>query len=80
MPVSKGQWRDPYSGILYKDRVIPVRIFTDEASIKEIVQRTIVHYQQLAVMYYVISNEVEIVTASEAQKERFTRNGKVQSW
>lgn len=66
-----GQWVD--QGELYKERVIPVRIACSAEDIAKIASITIVHYQQLAVMYHLVSEEAEIVFATDAQKAKFIR-------
>ena len=73
MKPAQGRWVD--KGIEYPERVIPVRIMCEEneisnpngditgwnkSQINKIVQFTLKHYRQKAVMYYVISNEVNI--------------------
>jgi len=55
----KGQW--VFENELYEERVIPVRILCAEKQIKEIVQFTLEHYRQIAVMYYLVSNDCYIV-------------------
>ncbi len=57
----KGVW--VHEGKDYIERVIPVRIMCDEKSIKKIVEITLQHYRQKAVMYYVLSTECFIVEA-----------------
>jgi hypothetical protein len=52
----KGQWVD--EGKTYHDRIIPVRIMCNRTEIEKIVDFTINHYRQLAVMAYKISDEV----------------------
>lgn len=54
-----GVWM--YNGAEFRERVIPVRIFCSERIMKQIVKITLEHYRQLAVMYYVVSNECYIV-------------------
>ena len=76
---AEGRWIN--KGIEYPERVIPVRIMCDESipegkynfsksQINKIVQFTLSHYRQKAVMYYVISKEVNIVFASNQDKLR----------
>lgn len=60
---SKGTW--VHEGKDYTERVIPVRIMCTEAAMKQIVDITLQHYRQKAVMYYVISNECFVVHAKE---------------
>lgn len=55
----KGVW--VHEGVDYVERVIPVRIMCDEKAIKQIVEITLQHYRQKAVMYYVLSTECYIV-------------------
>lgn len=45
----------------FEERVIPVRIMCEESDIGKIIDFTLCHYRQIAVMYYVISNECYIV-------------------
>lgn len=59
LPV-KGQWISP-DGKLYRDRVIPVKIAATREQFQKIIQITIKHYNQLAVMGYKVSDEVFIV-------------------
>ncbi len=62
MPTAKGYWLDP-EGILYSDRVIPVRIMCDEPAIRQIGELTLSHYGQLAVTAYLISDRAFIFEA-----------------
>ncbi len=57
MKTAKGEWVSP-DGKLYIDRVIPCRIVCDEEQINEIVDFTIDHYKQEAVLAYRISTRV----------------------
>lgn len=57
MKIAKGQWVIP-TGKLYVDKMIPCRIVCDEEQIKEIIDFTIVHYKQEAVLAYRISDKV----------------------
>lgn len=61
----KGVW--VYEGKEYVERVIPVRIMCSETIMKKIVDITLQHYRQKAVMYYVISIECFIVHAKETK-------------
>lgn len=54
----KGQWVN--NGELYAEWVIPVRIACDRETIERIIDFTIAHYGQKAVMAYKISDEVII--------------------
>ncbi len=59
MKAGKGEWVSP-DGKLYKDRIIPCRIACTEKDIDKILDFTIKHYSQEAVMAYCISEEVII--------------------
>jgi hypothetical protein len=59
LPSAKGQWVSP-SGELFAERMIPVRVAADVAKIQEIADMTASFYQQAAVMYYKVSDEVVI--------------------
>lgn len=59
LKTGKGYWYDP-DGKEYKDRIIPVRISCDELTIHKIIDFTITHYSQEAVMCYLISTHVII--------------------
>ena len=59
----KGVW--VHEGVDYIERVIPVRIMCEEKTMKKIVDITLQHYRQKAVMYYVLSTECYIVNAKE---------------
>jgi len=54
---AKGQWVSP-TGKLYIDRMIPCRIMCNKEQMLEIVDFTIEHYNQEAVMAYKISDDV----------------------
>jgi len=62
---AKGQWVDSATNELYDERVIPVRIACTEKQIVQIIKFTIRHYNQLAVMAYLVSNRVLIIHAEE---------------
>jgi len=57
MKTAKGEWISP-SGKLYTDRTIPCRIVCTEEQISEIIDFTIEHYSQEAVLAYKISDDV----------------------
>jgi len=65
----KGQW--VHNDELYEDRIIPVRIFCTHAQITAISQITIEHYEQLAVMYYQLSDWCLITSATPEQEAKF---------
>ncbi len=54
-----GQWISQEKE-LFKERMIPVRIACSEVEINKIIDITMKHYDQLAVMAYVISEKVII--------------------
>lgn len=55
----KGQWKSP-DGTLFSERMIPVRIACNESEINAIADMTAVYYNQLAIMFYRISDKVTI--------------------
>jgi hypothetical protein len=57
MKTSKGEWISP-NGKLYIDRMIPCRIICSEEQILKIIDFTIKHYNQEAVLAYKISDNV----------------------
>lgn len=56
----KGQWISP-EGKTFHDKMIPVRVYCTEKQMNELIQYTIKHYNQEAVMAYEISRNVKIV-------------------
>lgn len=56
---SRGHWISPTEQ-LFVERVIPVRIFCTENEMERIADMTAEYYNQEAIMYYVVSNEVTI--------------------
>jgi hypothetical protein len=56
---AKGQWQAP-NGKLFAERMIPVRIACTREQIDQIADMSAIYYDQLAVMYYRVSNEVVI--------------------
>lgn len=61
---AKGQWISPNEE-LFHDKMIPVRILCEEDVIEEIIQFTLEHYEQKAVMAYEISARVKIIYGGE---------------
>ena len=59
MKTAKGEWLNP-AGKLYKDKIIPCRIICDREQIEEIINFTLRHYDQEAVLAYMISSDVII--------------------
>ncbi len=59
MHPARGQWIAP-DGTLFSERMIPVRIMCGRDSIEKIADITAQHYNQQAVMFYRVSDEVEI--------------------
>lgn len=56
---TKGKWDAP-DGSLFAERMIPVRVACSEGDIVKVADITAKHYQQLAVMYYLVSEVVVI--------------------
>jgi hypothetical protein len=57
---AKGQWASP-DGILFTERMIPVRIATTKDQMELIADFTARYYEQHAILYYKISDDVNIV-------------------
>jgi hypothetical protein len=58
MVPARGQWIDPITGELFRERMIPVRILATREQIEKVVDLTLSYYDQLAVLCYKISDEV----------------------
>lgn len=58
MSPARGQWINPQTGELFKERMIPVRIMATRDEIEKVVDLTLKYYDQLAVLCYKISDEV----------------------
>lgn len=56
---AKGQWL--FNNSLYEERVIPVKVACTRLQLDKILDFTIKHYRQKAVMAYRISNDVIIL-------------------
>lgn len=69
-----GYWLDENSSIVYNERMIPCLIACEESIIEKIADWTAKHYKQLAIMYYLISDNVKIV---EYHQDTFKRKKKV---
>jgi hypothetical protein len=61
---ARGQWVAP-DGVLFSERMIPVRIATTRAIMLEIVEFTLTYYDQLAVLCYKISDDVILRSREE---------------
>jgi len=60
LPVSKGQWVSP-DGVLFTERMIPVRVVASDVQMEKIIATTFQHYpDQIAVLAYVISHRVAL--------------------
>ncbi|MFH1638053.1 MAG: hypothetical protein ABIB71_06515 [Candidatus Woesearchaeota archaeon] len=57
---AKGQWISPDRKI-FLEEMIPVRIYCTEKDIEKIIQFTIKHYGQQAVLAYEVSSNVKLV-------------------
>lgn len=66
MPVAKGQW--VFNNQLFSERMIPVRIIATQEEIEEIIQMTMVYYDQIAVLAYRVS-EVVLLRYREVQRD-----------
>lgn len=61
-PTLKGKWVDSETNTEYTDRTIPVSVACEESVMEKIADWTAKHYKQLAVMYYLVSDNVKIVS------------------
>ena len=57
---AKGQWVSP-DGVLFAERMIPVRVIATEAEIDEVIKLTLEYYEQQAVLCYRISDVIKMV-------------------
>lgn len=64
MAKSRGEWVSD-SGTLFKERMIPVRVWSNRGDMEKIARITLDHYDQLAVLYYLISSEVTLLKRQE---------------
>lgn len=64
---AKGQWIDP-RGELAVERILPVRILATDGEMNKIVDMTIKHYEQEAVLAYKISTEYILRYAKNPEK------------
>ena len=55
----RGYWVSP-DKTLFVERMIPVRIMCDEATIEQIVDMSLDYYEQEAIMYYLVTDNVRI--------------------
>jgi len=69
MKTAKGQWVSPI-GKLYIDRMIPCRIVCNEQQISDIIDFTIEHYNQEAVLAYRVSTNVILRHKNEGKPIR----------
>lgn len=67
MKTARGQWISP-DNIRFRDRMIPVRIKCSKRQIRRIVDFTINHYQQEAVLAYKVSDDVILVNRSKTSE------------
>lgn len=56
LPVADGCWRDPETGIVYKERMQEVRVLCTGENRAKIIREALTHYQQEAIFWYVVSN------------------------
>jgi len=76
MKPSYGKWAST-KGIEYAERMIPVRIVCTEEQAEEIVQMTMDHYEQLAIMAFRVSNSVIYEKAPKSMQEAWVAKNKI---
>jgi hypothetical protein len=59
-PPIKGHWLNP-EGKLFTERMIPVRIMCSEDQLNKIADMTAQYYEQEAIMFYRLSDRVQII-------------------
>ena len=69
---AKGQWMSP-AGELFAERMIPVRIMCTEEQIEDIAELTAKFYEQIAVMFYRVSDYVRVNHYDEQRTSRPSR-------
>lgn len=73
---AKGQWVSP-SGEIFAERMIPVRIAATYTQMETVADMTAKFYEQGAVMFYELSNEVTIKQYPEYKHEQLGRDREV---
>jgi hypothetical protein len=69
MPPARGEWVcGSEDGTIFKEPMIPVRVWATRKQMDKIAEITMEHYDQLAVMFYHISDEVLIVSREKTKK------------
>jgi len=68
LPPTKGQWVSP-SGKIFCERMIPVRIAATAEQMDQIADMTAAFYEQEAIMYYKVSEDVTIKQYPEHKDE-----------
>lgn len=68
---AKGQWE--HEGELFAERMIPVRVLATPEQMAKVVDITMVHYEQLAVLTYIVAIAATIVHATPQQMAKFGR-------
>lgn len=76
-PPAKGKWTDPKQGDVYVERMIPVMIRCTKLQIEKIAEITMDYYEQLAVMYYKISEESYMLEASPEKIKDWEKKNKI---
>ena len=71
IPPVRGDWIDPATSTEYRERMIPVRVVVTREQIVDLCKETARHYDQLAVLAYLIGTQTVMVTNPHAT----THNG-----
>lgn len=69
IPPIRGQWISA-GGDLFQERMIPVRIACTEEQINKIADITAKYYSQLAVMFYLVSEQVTIKNYTNGKRNK----------
>lgn len=68
LKTAKGEWTSP-DNVRFKDRMIPVRIKCSKKQIKKIIDFTIKHYNQEAVLAYKVSSDVLLINRNQVEND-----------
>jgi len=67
---SRGIWQNPITGKVFEEQVLPVLIDCDLNDMEKIMEMTLEHYNQEAVMCYKVSDEVFVLEKEKLYGKR----------
>ncbi len=81
MPTAKGEWVQGNEGkVVFREPMIPVRMWASREQMDDIAAMTMEHYGQLAVMFYLISTTVFLVTRTTRSDAEVEEEISVLKW